>query len=441
MPDHHPTTGSWQAPETLSHEDLIAASDDVLGRPDIAFSETEHIFRIHSLGLDWDMGAMVYQPDDETKIPTGANGRKVGLFLLHGGAGDYRSMEQLARMICGKLGYKITSMTYPGRLYLSDPSRNWPGDTVNADGTVRTPIWLDGEIISSDQYEIVHDTSLRARYGTRIAARARPGSRFHDRMAAWPAAFEEAMKTLCRDHFPDGDYSIYLHGHSTGGPFVHMLCQRVPNIAGVVGIENSPFGYMYQKMVGYEWPDPFTDVVIRTWRDIARYSGAEARSQEGDAALMRLPWLMEDVFDAWQKGVHLPQFKAEYPLHYANLATMTEAAKAAAKRLAMNEDETDALAAQYRGYCHELRGPDARRVPPILLSICKHSRDHTDEAYRDVVTPMFAAMDPAPKVNVVRLGIGTHGYGKPEEGLPMGLVPSVAKMWHDAIMGGYYVAN
>lgn len=441
MPDDNRTTGSWEPPEIFEHDDLIAASDDVLGRPDIAFSEKETVFRINSLGLDWDMGVMVYEPDDETRIPTGANGRKVGLFLLHGGAGDYRSMQKLARMICGKFGYKITSMTYPGRLYLPDPSRDWPGDTVNADGTVRTPIWLDGETVAPDDYEVVHDQSLRARYGTRIAARARPGTRFHDRMAAWPAAFEDAMKTICRDHFPDSEYSIYLHGHSTGGPFVHMLCQRVDNVAGIVGIENSPFGYMYQKMVGYEWPDPFTDVVIRTWRDIARYKGAEVRSQEGEEALMRLPWVMEDVFEAWQSGVHLAQFKAEYMLHYANIGTLTEAAKAAATRLNMNADETDALIAQYAGYTRELSGPNDKRVPPILLSICKHSRDHTEKAYREVVIPLFAAMNPAPKVRVVKLGTGTHGYEKSEDGLPMGLVPSIARMWDEAIMEGYYVAN
>ncbi|NQV83425.1 MAG: hypothetical protein HQ494_06345, partial [Rhodospirillales bacterium] len=55
-------TGAWTAPETLSHEELVAASDDMLGRPDIAFSENEHIFRIKTLGLDWDMGVMVYRP-------------------------------------------------------------------------------------------------------------------------------------------------------------------------------------------------------------------------------------------------------------------------------------------------------------------------------------------------------------------------------------------
>ena len=68
MPDDQST---WQAPETLSHDQLIAASDDVLGRPDIAFSETEHVFRLNCLGLDWDMGVMVYEPHDATGIPAG----------------------------------------------------------------------------------------------------------------------------------------------------------------------------------------------------------------------------------------------------------------------------------------------------------------------------------------------------------------------------------
>ena len=76
--------------------------------------------------------------------PTGPDGRKIGVFLTHGGASDWRSMEPLARLLAGKLGYRIASMTYPGRLYLPDPSRDWPGDTIRGDGTVRTPIWLDG---------------------------------------------------------------------------------------------------------------------------------------------------------------------------------------------------------------------------------------------------------------------------------------------------------
>ena len=91
--------------------------------------------------MDWDIGVMVYQPEDPSKIPVGADGKKVGVFLLHGGSGDYRSIEPVAKLLSTKFGYKVASMTFPGRLYLQDPSRKWPNDTIHADGTVRTPIW------------------------------------------------------------------------------------------------------------------------------------------------------------------------------------------------------------------------------------------------------------------------------------------------------------
>ena len=286
---------NWEPPKTLNKEALIKISDQVLERPDIPFNETEHIFRIKALELDWDIGVMIYEPNNPEDIPTGADGKKVSMFVLAGGSGDYRAMEQLTRLITRKFGYRIATMTYPGRLYLPDPSRNWPGDTIKSDGTVRTPIWHRDEEVPPEEYELIIDESLRSRYGRRMVARAKPGSRFYDRMAAWPLAFENAMKTVCRDHLPENEFSIYVHGHSTGGPFVHLLTQRVKNIRGVVGIENSPFGYMFQKMVGYEWKGPFNDLLIRTWRDIARYRGAEVRSEEGEKGLMRLPWIIEDV--------------------------------------------------------------------------------------------------------------------------------------------------
>lgn len=439
MPDDIKAGSTWEPPETLSRDDLIARSESVLARSDIPFDETEHIFRFNELGLDWDVGVMVYQPKDPSKIPAGADGRKVGMFLLHGGSGDYRVMQPLARLLCGKFGYKIASMTYPGRLYLPDQSRRWPGDTVGPDGRVRTPIWLADETVAPEEFELVRDTSLRARYGTRLVARAREGSRFYDRMAAWPVAFETAMKTICLTHLPESAFSIYVHGHSTGGPFVHMLTQRVANIVGVVGIENSPFAYIYQAMLGFEWTGPFNDLTIRTWRDVARYKGAEVLSQEGPTALLRLPWVMEDVFDDWDRVKDRPQFKAEYPIHYASTRALTAAAKAAAERLKMDRAETDALVARYLGYCRELTGVGVKPVPPILLSICKHSRDHTEKAYREVVVPMLRRIQPQPRVNVVRLGTGTHAYQKPEEGLPRGIVPPIADFWHDAIMNGYYV--
>ena len=100
-------------------------------------------------------------------------------------------------------------------------------------------------------------------------------------MAAWPVAFEQAIKETARRHFPDSEFSIYIHGHSTGGPFAMMASQRVPNIAGLVGYGSSPFGWMYPLISGDDWEFPFNQLRLRTWRDTARYmhDGRRIRSR------------------------------------------------------------------------------------------------------------------------------------------------------------------
>ncbi len=107
---------AFEPPERIERDDIVGASDEVLATPDIPFTETETVFRINVADMDWDIGVMVYEPEDAGRIPTGADGRKVGVFLTHGGASDWRSIEPLARLLVAKLGYRITSMTYPGRL-------------------------------------------------------------------------------------------------------------------------------------------------------------------------------------------------------------------------------------------------------------------------------------------------------------------------------------
>ena len=430
---------AWEPPSVITREEIVVASKEILARKPLTIQETSRVFTITELGLAWDIGYTVYEPQEAAAVPTTPDGRRAGFFLLHGGSSDYRFMAPLARLLAGAFGYKVTSMTYPGRLNFDAPGHNWPGDTINPDGTIRMPIWLRGETITSDQVEVVEDTTMRARYGTRTNARAKPGTRFYDRMAAWPAAFETAMKEICAREFPVADWAIHVHGHSTGGPFVHMLCQRVENVVGVVGIENSPFGSIYQKMIGIEWTGPFNDLLIRTWRDIARYAGAEAFHQEGAAALMRLPWLMEDVHERWNRSRTKPNIKAEYPLHYGCVPAMTAAAQAAAQRLQMSEAETAALVARYTGYLKELTGPGTKGVPPILLGVAKFSRDHRPEIYENIVLPAFAQMNPAPRVRLIRFDAGTHDYERPEPDMPMGLVPAVTRLWSEAIANGYYV--
>ncbi|MBI2822036.1 MAG: hypothetical protein HYX74_07405 [Acidobacteria bacterium] len=436
-----PALAAWNPPEKVSKEEITNTSNAVLAMPDIKLKAWEEIFRIPVLGMDWDIGAMVYEPEDPAKIPSGPDQKKVGIFLLHGGAGDYRSMDRVARLAAGKFGFKVVSMTYPGNLYLLDSSRNWPGDTINPDGTVRTPIWNKDKPITPDQVEIREDKSMLERYGTHILACGKEGTEFYNRLAAYPVAFEEAAKDLMRRHFPDGEYSIYIHGHSTGGPFSFMLTQRVANIAGVVGMENSPFGYIYSRQVGQTWNRPFNCLVVRTWRDTARYAGPEALAKEGPEALKHLPMLMERVFEDWKKGTSRANLKAEYPIHLNGVETLVAAARAAAKRLNLNAAQTEEMVERYKSYPHELTGPGVKPVPPVILGIAKASPDHSEGAYKQVVLPAFAAMKPAPKVRLVQFDAGTHGYSNPEPGLPMGVAPAVVKLWHEAIMAGYYLHN
>jgi hypothetical protein len=449
---------NWQAPEFISREQCIRDTEEVLGMPDIHTKQTEDIFRVNVLGLDWDIGMVVHEPEDANRIPIGADGKKAGFFLLHGGSSDFKGIERHAKLLASKFGVRVMAGTFPGRFYFPDPSRDWPDDTIHADGTVRTPIWKQGELITPDQYDVVKDPSKRNRYGTRTLARAKPDSNFWYRMAAWPAAFEEGMIEACRRHFPEKEFSICGQGHSTGGPFICMLSQRIPNMAGVCATENSPFGYLccerdkwggdMGKITGYERvekkgqgrTDPFNELYIRTWRDLARYQGPEALGQEGPAALMRLPAIMEDIFDAWEKAKSRPQFKAEYIVTHAITDSLTEGARVSAARLKMNKEETEALVQRFVGYTRELTGSNVKPVPPFLFEISKDSRDHSPEVYNEVIIPGFRAMKPAPKIAITRFGAGVHSFWKAEKDLPIGIVPSVIKSWREAVINGYFVS-
>jgi hypothetical protein len=453
------TMTDWTPAPTVSRDEVIRASEDVLALPDMPYTEREDVFRIEALGLQWDIGVRVYEPTDPAAVAIGGDGKKVGGFLLHGGQDDWRQVEPLARLLTAKFGWKTVAGTFPGRLYLPDASRNWPGDTINTDGTARTPIWLDGEYVTPDQYDVITDAGNRARDGVRTLARAKPGTPFYYRMAAWPAAMEVGMVEANRRHFPTDEYSIYFQGHSTGGPMVSMLSQRVPNCAGVLATENSPFGVVNArkhawggtlgKIEGYERAaeatdapvktDPFNELYLRTWRDLARYRGPEALGKEGPAALMRLPWLMEEILDEWAQKTERPRFKCEYTITHNIRPSLIAAAHVNAERLGLDAAGTRALIDQFLGYTEPLAGPDVKPVPPYLFGISKDSRDHSPEVYAEVILPSFGAMTPAPKIALTRFMAGVHTIWTKEPDLPLGIVPVVVKQWHDAIVNGWFV--
>lgn len=449
----------WRPPAKISRKDVLATSGAVLRRKSRKVRKYEDIFRIKALGLDWDLGVYVYDPQPNGTISRGADGKKIGIFLLHGGAGDFKTMDKMASLFAEKFGCRVVSMTFPGRLFFPDKSRDWPDDTMNADGSIRTPIWKKGERVSQSDFVVKQDRSKRIKYGTRTVIHAKKGTRFYDRMASWPAAFEDGMKEACRRHFPEKEFSIYVHGHSTGGPYVSLLSQRVANIAGVMAVENSSFGTINEqkhlwsgsigKIEGFQrlakkgdaWNTPFYELYIRTWRDLARYEGAEALGQEGPMALMRLPWLMEDILERWVTARKRPNFKAEYIVTHNIVGSLEAAARASARRLGLNRADTRALVDRFVGYTRPLTGDGVKPVPPFLFGISKDSRDHSPEVYREVIIPAFKAMKPRPKIAVTRFGAGVHSYWTPEKDLPLGIAPAVAQFYHDAITGGFYVVD
>src|ERR1700754_710449 len=103
-------------PDTVSRADVIASSNAVLAMPNVPLAEREDIFRVETVGMEWDIGVRVYEPQPVDAIKRGADGKKVGIFLLHGGSGDYKSVEKFALLFAQKFAFKVVTMTFPGRL-------------------------------------------------------------------------------------------------------------------------------------------------------------------------------------------------------------------------------------------------------------------------------------------------------------------------------------
>jgi hypothetical protein len=428
---------AWEPPEEVSVEEVRASSrraEELYGKD---INVEEYLIRIESLGLEWDVGGSIYTPTGE--IPTGPDGKKIGAFLIHGGGGDHRGFDIMARMLASTKGYKVVTVSYPGNLYLGNESHEWPGDTMNQDGSARVPMWLKEEVIGPDQYDMIEDKGddiFRAKYGTLFFARAKPGTRFYDRLAAWPIAYQDAYKEVCRRFLDEDTFSIYCSGASTGGHQAHMMLQRVPNIVGLVGAETSAFGSIFSKMLDQGWPFDFDMMTVRTWRDVARYAGPE----DGARAAQRLPWLMEEVFEKHNSMLHKPLIKAQQIGQFAAYDALKNAARATAKRLNLNAEEAAELEERYLAYPAPLPA-SVKPMPPALYCIMANSRDHSFERYNGVLLPELAKLDQPPKARIVRFATGIHTYQVALPGLPYGTAPAVADMWHEAIMGGYYLSS
>jgi hypothetical protein len=150
--------------------------------------------------------------------------------------------------------------------------------------------------------------------------------------------------------------------------------------------------------------------------------------------------LIELTFERWENAKKRPNFKAEDFIHKNSTQALEAAARAAATRLKLSQQETDALVQRYLGYTRELSGSGVKPVPNFL-SIHGVNDDTVTLERCQRSLPLFANLNPAPKVRPVCLGAGVHSWGWSDDKLPHGIVPPVAKLWHDAIMNGFFARS
>ncbi len=94
---------SWEPPAVVSFDEVLKLNDEVTAKAGAPIDISEDIFRIHELAMDWDIGVIRYAPSDQSRIPTGPDGKKVGIFLLHGGVSDFKSVQRIAQTFTGEV--------------------------------------------------------------------------------------------------------------------------------------------------------------------------------------------------------------------------------------------------------------------------------------------------------------------------------------------------
>src|SRR5262245_21519043 len=120
IPEDLLMSAPWEPASIVSREEVLKLHQAVAARPSFPTRIYEDVCRNQVLEIDWYIDVTTYEPQDLATIPTGPDGKKVVIFLLHGGVSDYKSVERVAQTLAEKFGIKVASMTFPGRFYLLD---------------------------------------------------------------------------------------------------------------------------------------------------------------------------------------------------------------------------------------------------------------------------------------------------------------------------------
>jgi pimeloyl-ACP methyl ester carboxylesterase len=193
--------------------------------PATGFKVEDVTTRYHRNGYDWVMHAKVYTPDKELDA-------KLGMFMIHGGAGSANNMDHtpdgrpgMARVVAAQ-GIKVVSCSFTG---------HYPkGGTWKKPVAERMPDYLYGEELSDAE---IADRNIKCTFNVNMQGAA--------------ALVEQHLK----------GQRILAFGHSTGGPMAAHL-QKWLKTATVIGLcgfgTGGPDGWKHEwaESIGYH-PKPF----------------------------------------------------------------------------------------------------------------------------------------------------------------------------------------
>ena len=140
-----------------------------------------------------------------------------------------------------------------------------------------------------------------------------------------------------------------MHEHLTGGPCVHALLQRVPNVSGPNGIENSSFGHFYHRMTGHDWPTPLTTCWCGRGASshVTRAPNSQCSKGKSHCSAWSRSW--KSCSSSGTRSRSFP-FKAENWFHNRTPSCLREAAIVAATYRNLSHDATEALISEFLDY-------------------------------------------------------------------------------------------
>ncbi|MGH7824842.1 MAG: hypothetical protein ACREQ7_06660 [Candidatus Binatia bacterium] len=109
---------NWQPPQFVSREQCIKDTAEVLGKPDIPIRQTEDIFRITVLGMDWDLGMVVYEPEDPTHSHR-CRRKKSRLLLASWGLRRLQGNRAAFEAPGEQIRFQSTRRHFPGQILFS----------------------------------------------------------------------------------------------------------------------------------------------------------------------------------------------------------------------------------------------------------------------------------------------------------------------------------